>query len=82
MRLTQEAHYPKCCEVVDVSVECKDFIPVFIKICCRVTFENNNWVNPVSAVSGLIPQMEQLEFTRRHSCQDSVGLLHFCAMPA
>lgn len=48
--------YSKSCEVVGVSGECKDLISLFIKICCGETFENNIWVNPVSAVSGLIPQ--------------------------
>lgn len=49
--------YLKCCEVVNVSVKHKDFASVFIKISCGEAFENNIWVNPVSAVSGLILQV-------------------------
>lgn len=48
--------YLRCCEGVNVIVECKDFALVFIKISCGEAFENNIWVNPVSAVSGLILQ--------------------------
>lgn len=49
-------YYLKCCEGVNVTVECKDFTLVFIKISSGEAFENNIWVNPMSAVSGLILQ--------------------------
>lgn len=49
-------YYLKSCEGVNVIVEFKDFTLVFIKISCGEAFENNIWVNPVSAVSGLILQ--------------------------